>query len=65
MIFKYVKIHDSHMEEPICVKDKKEAVRHSTDEPREFDIDFIISKMKEVGYRNSEGILILPKYYDE
>jgi len=30
-----------------------------------FDMDFVISKMKEVGYRNSEGLLILPKYYDE
>jgi len=52
------------MEEHVCA-DKKKTVHLSADEPREFDIDFIISRMKEVGHRNSEGLLILPRYYDE
>ena len=53
------------MEEPVCAKDKKETVRHSADEHRDFDVDFIISRMKEVGHRDSEGYLVLPKYYDD
>ena len=34
---------------------------HSADD--DLDIDFIISKMKEVGYRDSDGVLVLPKEY--
>lgn len=30
-----------------------------------FDMDFVISKMKEAGCRNSEGYTVLPKYYDD
>jgi len=52
------------MEERVRAK-KKDAHDHSADEPQEFDIDFIISKMKEVGYRSSEGYIVLPKYYDD
>jgi len=55
------------MVQNVCVKTKKEIV-HShcpAAESEEFDMDLAIACMKEVGYINSEGYTVLPKYYDE
>ena len=56
-----------HMVQHVCTKVKKETVHDSciVAESEEFDIDRAIESMKKVGYRNSEGYLVLPKYYDE
>ena len=37
----------------------------SVDEIEKFDKDFVLSKMKKVGYRNSHGVLVLPEDYDD
>ena len=37
--------------------------RHSSDD--DIDMDAVIPKMKKVGYRNSEGLLILPDHYND
>jgi len=56
---------DITMTEHMCVNTKKEAVHRLVDEPREFNVDFVISRMKKVGHRDSDGYLVLPKYYDD
>lgn len=53
------------MEDRCYAKAKKEAAHRSAGEPKEFDADFVISRMKKVGYINSEGYTVLPKYYDD
>ena len=55
------------MTQNVCEKTEKDrGHEHSSPaEPDEFDMDLAIRSMKKVGYRNSEGLLILPKYYDE
>jgi len=53
------------MEQQCYLNEKKDAAHHSDDESKEFDVDFIISRMKKVGYINSEGYTVLPNYYDE
>ena len=38
---------------------------HLPDGSEEFDIDAAIAHMREVGYRNSKGHLVLPDYYND
>jgi hypothetical protein len=63
---KYRVSYNSHyMAEHVNAKVKKETAHHSADEPPAFDVDFVISRMKKVGYIDSEGYTVLPKYYDD
>ena len=56
-----------YMAEQIYAKVRNEAVHNSAPVSKyeELDTDFVIKAMKKVGHRNSEGLLILPKYYDD
>jgi hypothetical protein len=42
---------------------KNKTVHNHHSEDDDFDIDLIISKMPKVGYRDSDGVLVLPKEY--
>jgi len=55
------------MVQQVCVKTEKEAVRdHSfAAGSEELDVDVAIRHMKKVGHRDSDGYLVLPKYYDD
>ena len=65
---KYWVPYNSHrMVQSACVKTKEGDVRDRTpaEGSDDFDIDKVIARMKEVGHRDSDGYLVLPKYYDE
>ena len=49
------------------VKIKSEIVHdhHLSEGSEKFDIKKAIAHMKEVGYRDSDGYLVLPDYYDD
>jgi len=56
-----------YMTEPVYANAKKETAHNCAPVSKyeELDADLVIKAMKKVGHRNSEGLLILPKYYDD
>ena len=54
------------MVEHVRVGAKKDAVqdRSCTEDSKELDVDLVLRHMKKVGYIDSEGYTVLPKYYD-
>ena len=55
------------MEQHVCAKAQKEVTgnRVFTAGSEELDVDVAIRHMKKVGHRDSDGYLVLPKYYDD